>query len=80
MACYGILEAGGLMEVIQLELWITKSEVAKVFGCSVRWIERRMEEGLPHAHIAGRAKFLPTEVQKWLIANGYFDYRGDRAA
>ncbi|HET7052788.1 MAG TPA: hypothetical protein VFI09_02585 [Solirubrobacterales bacterium] len=67
-------------DVIPLEPWLDKRGIATFFDCSVRWIELRMEEGLPHAHIAGRAKFHASEVEPWLEAHGYIDRRGEAAA
>lgn len=58
------------------EPWLDKRGVAAHFKVSVRWIERRMEEGLPHAHIAGRAKFQVSVVGSWLERHGHIDRRG----
>lgn len=54
------------MEVATLPKWLDKRGIARELSCSVRYIERRMEEGMPHAHIAGRAKFRIEEVEAWL--------------
>ena len=59
------------------EPWKDKRAVAAHFACSVRWIERRMEDGLPHRHIAGRAKFRVSEVELWLEAHGHIELRGE---
>ena len=39
-----------------------------------------MEEGLPHAHIAGRAKFQVSCVEPWLEQHGHLERRGDAAS
>lgn len=67
------------MEVASLERWLDKKGIASHFACSPRWIELRMEEGLPHAHIAGRAKFRVSEVGPWLDAHGHIERKGEAA-
>ncbi len=67
-------------EVAELPPWLGKTKIAEHFDCSIRWIERRMEEGLPHTHIAGRAKFRVSEVEPWLEAHGHIERRGEAAA
>lgn len=57
--------------------WYDKPGIADYFQCSIRWIERRMEEGMPHAHIAGRAKFKPRECERWLEEHGHIERKGD---
>jgi hypothetical protein len=71
---------GTFAEVSPNERWLGKKRIAEHFDCSVRWIERRMEEGLPHAHIAGRAKFQVTVVAAWLDEHGFIERRGDQPA
>jgi len=39
-----------------------------------------MEEGLPHAYIAGRAKFKIPKVETWLDTHGFIELRGGDAA
>lgn len=58
------------------EPWLSKTALAKHLSCSVRWVEQRMEEGMPHAHIAGRAKFRVSEVEPWLEQHGHLSRRG----
>jgi hypothetical protein len=53
------------------ERWRDKPAIAQHFSCSIRWIESRMEEGMPHTFIAGRAKFRVSEVEPWLDAHGF---------
>lgn len=62
------------------EPWLDKRGLARHLVCSVRWIEARMEEGLPHVHIAGRAKFHISEVEPWLEFHGHIERRGEAAA
>jgi hypothetical protein len=52
------------------QLWISKRELARELGVSVRWIEYRMREGLPHREIAGRVVFRVSSVEAWLRARG----------
>lgn len=60
------------------ERLLDKRGLKEHFACSVRWIERRMEEGMPHLHMAGRAKFRLSEVVPWLYEHGHVDERGER--
>jgi hypothetical protein len=53
------------------ELWLTKRELARALGVSVRWIELRMAEGLPHRKIAGKRVFQLTASETWLRRRGY---------
>lgn len=64
------------MTVAQLNGYVDKRGIAEHYACSVRWIERRMEEGMPHFHIAGRAKFRVDETEPWLADRGYIERRG----
>lgn len=66
------------MSVTELHpAYYDKKGIAHEFACSVRWIERRMEEGMPHFHIAGRAKFRFDDCHAWLAANGHIEARGE---
>jgi hypothetical protein len=38
-----------------------------------------MEQGLPHAYIAGRAKFKIPRAEAWLDAHGFIEWRGGDA-
>jgi hypothetical protein len=53
------------------ELWLPKRELAQALGVSVRWIEQRMVEGLPHREIAGKRVFRISTVESWLATRGY---------
>lgn len=68
---------GNRATVGRFEPWFDKRDIARHLACSVRWIERRMEDGLPHRHIAGRAKFRVSEVEPWLEAHGHIEQRGE---
>jgi excisionase family DNA binding protein len=52
------------------EPWITKQEVARHLGFSVRWVEYRIAEGLPHRRMGGRLRFQRTAVERWLSDRG----------
>jgi hypothetical protein len=60
------------------EPWLDKHGIADHLACSVRWIESRMGEGMPHTVIAGRAKFRISEVEAWLELHGHIEHCGDR--
>jgi hypothetical protein len=60
-------------DIAHLEPWLAKAQLAEYLACSERWIETKMAEGMPHAKIAGRIKFKPSEVEAWLAANGYLE-------
>lgn len=59
------------MTVSVIEPWLTKADLAEHLGCSVRWIESRIADGLPCATIAGRRKFKASEAEEWLEREGY---------
>ena len=65
--------SGRVGEVVRLEPWLDKKALAEYLGCGERWIEYRMDEGMPHARIAGRIKFRATEVEPWLERHGYME-------
>lgn len=52
------------------ELWLPKKEVARRLGVSVRWLDYRIAEGLPHRAIAGRVVFRLPTVEGWLRTRG----------
>jgi hypothetical protein len=53
------------------ELWLTKRELARALGVSVRWIELRIAEGMPHREIAGKKVFQLSTAEAWLRRRGY---------
>lgn len=63
-----------------LEPWLDKKALAAYLGCGIRWVEYRADEGMPHALIAGRCKFRPSEVEPWLEQRGYLEHRRGEAA
>lgn len=68
------------MSVTQLEpAYYDKRGIAHQFSCSERWIELRMDEGLPHFLIAGRTKFRFDECERWLTEHGHIERRGEAA-
>lgn len=64
-------------ELVHLEPWLGKAAIAEYFACSEKWIELRMDEGLPHARIAGRIKFRASDVERWLEDNGHLERMND---
>ncbi len=59
--------------------WYDKEGLAKHFACSVSWVEKRTQEGMPCARIAGRLKFKLTEVEPWLEDHDYIERKGGGA-
>lgn len=60
-------------EVIQFrrDPWLTKRELARQLGCSVRYLEYRLSEGMPSRLFAGRRQMRQSAVESWLTANGH---------
>ena len=50
------------------EPWLSKKQIADHFGFSVRWVEYRVAEGMPHTVIGGRLRFRVSECEAWLLA------------
>jgi excisionase family DNA binding protein len=48
------------------EPWHTKKEIAELLGFSVRWVEYRVVEGMPHKVFGGRLRFQRSVVEAWL--------------
>lgn len=65
---------------VAFEPWLDKRGLARHLMCSVRWVEARMADGMPHVRMAGRAKFHLSEVEPWLQAHGHIERRGEAAA
>ena len=55
------------------ELWLPKKQLARTLGISERWLEYRIEEGLPHRRIAGRCVFRLNAVESWLRKRGHIE-------
>lgn len=66
-------------DIVHLEPWVDKREMAHLLDCSVSWLEKRMAEGMPHAIIAGRVKFKLSQVEPWLARQGLWEQRGEVA-
>lgn len=66
-------------DLAHLEPWLDKRALAQHLGCSIRWIEGRMKQGMPHTLIAGRVKFRASKVEPWLETHGYAEHRGEAA-
>lgn len=48
------------------EPWMSKRDLAHHLGFSIRWIEYRITEGMPHRTIGGRVRFQRSVVEAWL--------------
>ena len=48
------------------EPWMSKREIAHALGFSVRWVEYRVREEMPHKIIGGRLRFQRSVVEAWL--------------
>lgn len=49
------------------EPWLAKRALADALGFSVRWVEYRVKEGMPHRVIGGRLRFQRSVVESWLM-------------
>jgi hypothetical protein len=52
------------------KLWLTKRECAAHLGVSVRYLEERLSEGMPHRQIAGKVMLRLPDVERWLRGRG----------
>ena len=52
--------------VAPFEPWLAKNDLAAALGFSVRWVEYRVAEGMPHRRIGGRLRFQLSSVEDWL--------------
>lgn len=59
-----------------MEPWLNKHQLAGHLGCSERWLEYRLRDGLPCVVIAGRIKFRASVVEAWLERKGFLVRRG----
>ena len=48
------------------EPWCTKQELAEHLGFSVRWVELRVQEGMPARRMGQRLRFQVSVVEAWL--------------
>lgn len=61
------------------EPYLSKQALATHYAMSVRWVEKRIAEGLPVAeYMEGRPRLRLTETDPWLRANGHLT--GERPA
>jgi hypothetical protein len=68
---YPLLEA--LLRIMQLTLkpTYTNADVASLFGVSIRTIQSRAADGsLPSRKLMGRARFLPIDLERFLLRSG----------
>lgn len=49
------------------EPFVTKNELALHMGFSVRWVERKVREGMPHHRVGGRLRFQKSTAVAWLM-------------
>jgi hypothetical protein len=61
---------------IRHEQWLTKRQLAAHLGCSTRFLEMRVAEGMPSRMAFGRRQFRLSQVQPWLENNG--DIEGEK--
>lgn len=66
-------------QLVYLEPMLDKAAIADFFSCSERWIEERMNEGMPHRVLGRRTKFRASECEPWLEQHGYIERRGEAA-
>lgn len=45
---------------------MSKRDLAATLGFSVRWVEYRVGEGMPHKVFGGRLRFQRSAVECWL--------------
>ncbi|HEX5559473.1 MAG TPA: helix-turn-helix domain-containing protein [Gaiellales bacterium] len=58
----------GAPTVLPLPL-LTKEQIARHYGMSVRWVEYQLAKGMPSRMIGGRRRFELDAVDGWLRAN-----------
>jgi hypothetical protein len=51
---------------LAVEPWLSKREIATHLRFSVRWVELRVNEGMPCERWGGRLRFRASEVEAWL--------------
>jgi hypothetical protein len=52
--------------VVAPEAWLSKRDIAAHLGFSVRWVEYRVADGMPHKVLGGRLRFQRSAVEQWL--------------
>ena len=64
-------------KVVQLEEWLTLTQLALRLNCSKRYIEARIAEGrgssdpFPAPIVAGKRQARQSEVEQWLERHGH---------
>ena len=53
--------------------WLDKRQAASALGCSVRFLEYRVADGMPSQMRFGRRCFRLSAVEGWLTAHGYLE-------
>lgn len=48
------------------EAWLSKRDLARAFGFSTRWVDRRVAEGMPCARFGARLRFQRGPCEAWL--------------
>lgn len=51
-----------------VEAWVTKQELAHYLAFSTRWVEMRVQEGMPYRRLGGRMRFQITAVEGWIAS------------
>lgn len=55
-----------------VERYLSKQGLAEHYAMSVRWVEQKMQDGLPVAdYMDGRARFRLSETDTWLRQRGH---------
>lgn len=49
---------------------LTKQQLADVLGNKKRWVDYRVQEGMPYIQVRGQKRFWLNEVLAWLDARG----------
>lgn len=57
------------------EPYLTKRQIGEHYGFGVRWVERRVGEGMPSHFMGGQRRFRLSEVEPW-IRGRYADQAG----
>jgi Helix-turn-helix domain len=67
---YPLFEALLYDKGLTLQATYTNADVASLFGVTVRTIQSRAADGsLPSRKLIGRARFLPTDLESFLVGS-----------
>lgn len=61
-----VLDLRPPVDVAASEPWLPKRDLAAHLSLSIRWVEYRVSEGMPHRVIGGRLRFRP---RKWKVGS-----------